>query len=40
MTGRADQYEILSDEAAARWAKFGKSETVYHPMLLGQNDRF
>ena len=35
MTGRADQYEPLSDEAAARWAKFGRSETVYYPMLLG-----
>ena len=40
MIGRADQYEILSDEAAARWAKFDRSETVYHPMLLVQNDRF
>ena len=35
MTGRADQYEPLPADAAARWAKFGKSETVYYPMLLG-----
>lgn len=32
---RADQYEPLPDDAAARWAKFGKSEIVYYPMLLG-----
>jgi uncharacterized protein (TIGR00369 family) len=32
---RADQYEHLPDDAAARWAKFGKSETVFYPMLLG-----
>ncbi len=32
---RADQYEPLPDDAAARWAKFGKSETVFYPMLLG-----
>jgi len=32
---RADRYEPLSDDAAARWAKFGKSETVFYPMLLG-----
>ena len=32
---RADLYEPLSDDAAARWAKFGKSETVFYPMLLG-----
>ncbi len=35
MTGRADQYEILPADAADRWAKFGKSETVFYPMLLG-----
>lgn len=34
-TSRADQYQPLSDEAADRWAKFGKSETVFYPMLLG-----
>jgi uncharacterized protein (TIGR00369 family) len=32
---RADSYEPLPDDAAARWAKFGKSETVFYPMLLG-----
>ena len=32
---RADQYEPLTDEAATRWARFGKSETVFYPMLLG-----
>jgi uncharacterized protein (TIGR00369 family) len=32
---RADQYEPLPDDAAARWAKFGKSEVVFYPMLLG-----
>jgi len=32
---RADQFELLSDEAAARWAKFGKSDTVFYPVLLG-----
>lgn len=32
---RADQYEPLPADAAARWAKFGKSETVFYPMLLG-----
>ncbi len=32
---RADQYEPLAPDAAARWAKFGKSEAVYFPMLLG-----
>jgi uncharacterized protein (TIGR00369 family) len=32
---RADQYEPLSDDAAQRWGKFGKSETVFYPMLLG-----
>ena len=32
---RADQYEPLSEEAAARWAKFGKSDTVFYPMLIG-----
>ena len=31
----ADQYETLPTDAAARWAKFGKSETVFYPMLLG-----
>ena len=32
---RADQYEPLPDDAATRWAKFGRSETVFYPMLLG-----
>ena len=32
---RADQYEPLPDDAAARWAKFGKSDTITYPMLLG-----
>jgi uncharacterized protein (TIGR00369 family) len=32
---RADQYEPLPDAAAARWAKFGRSDTVFYPMLLG-----
>jgi len=32
---RADQYEPLPEDAAARWAKFGKSEAVFYPMLLG-----
>jgi len=32
---RADQYEPLPEDAAARWAKFGRSETVFYPMLLG-----
>jgi uncharacterized protein (TIGR00369 family) len=35
VTARADQYEPLPDDAAARWAKFGRSETVFYPMLLG-----
>ncbi|HUS41518.1 MAG TPA: PaaI family thioesterase [Ilumatobacteraceae bacterium] len=35
MTGRADQYDPLPDEPAARWAKYGRSDTVYYPMLLG-----
>jgi uncharacterized protein (TIGR00369 family) len=32
---RAGQYEPLPADAAARWAKFGRSETVFYPMLLG-----
>lgn len=32
---RADQYEPLPEDAAARWAKFARSETVFYPMLLG-----
>jgi len=32
---RAEHYEPLSEEAAARWAKFGKSDTVFYPMLIG-----
>lgn len=32
---RADRYQPLPADAAARWAKFGKSETVFYPMLIG-----
>lgn len=32
---RADQFEPLTDVDAKRWARFGKSETVFYPMLLG-----
>ena len=32
---RADRYDPLPDDAAARWARFGKSDTVFYPMLLG-----
>ena len=32
---RAERYEPLPADAAARWAKFGKSDTVLYPMLLG-----
>jgi len=32
---RADRYEALPQDAAERWSKFGKSETVFYPMLLG-----
>ena len=32
---RADRYRPLPADAAARWAKFGKSETVFYPMLIG-----
>jgi uncharacterized protein (TIGR00369 family) len=32
---RADQYEQLPADAADRWARFGKSETVFYPVLLG-----
>ncbi len=32
---RADQYEPLPADAAVRWEKFGKSETVFYPMLIG-----
>lgn len=32
---RADQFEPLPADASARWAKFGKSDIVYYPMLLG-----
>ena len=32
---RAEQYERLPDDAAERWARFGKSEIVYYPVLLG-----
>lgn len=32
---RADQYQPLPAEAAARWAKFGKSDVVFFPSLIG-----
>ncbi len=32
---RAAQFDPLPADAAARWARFGRSETVYYPMLLG-----
>lgn len=32
---RAAQFEPLPDDAAARWARFGRSQTVFYPMLLG-----
>lgn len=32
---RADRYEPPPDDAGARWVKFGQSETVFYPMLLG-----
>jgi uncharacterized protein (TIGR00369 family) len=35
MTTRAERYEPLPEDAAARWARFGRSETVFYPMLLG-----
>jgi uncharacterized protein (TIGR00369 family) len=35
MTTRAEHYEPLPEDAAARWARFGRSETVFYPMLLG-----
>jgi uncharacterized protein (TIGR00369 family) len=35
MTTRADQYEPLPADKAARWAKFAKWDTVYFPQFLG-----
>lgn len=32
---RAAQYQPLDRDAAERWARFGRSETVYYPVLLG-----
>lgn len=32
---RAAHYEPLPPDAAARWEKFGRSETIYYPKLLG-----
>lgn len=32
---RAAQFEPLPADAAERWARFGRSETVYFPVLLG-----
>lgn len=35
MTGRSEQYKPLPDDAAERWAKFAKSNTIYYPAFLG-----
>jgi len=32
---RADQYQPLPAEASARWAKFGRSDVVFYPSLIG-----
>ena len=32
---RAARYEALPDDVSERWARFGKSETVFYPVLLG-----
>ena len=32
---RADQYRPLPADAAARWAKFGRSDVVFFPTLIG-----
>ena len=32
---RADQYEPLPDAAARRWKRFGQSDEVFYPDLLG-----
>lgn len=32
---RAEQYEPLPDDAARRWGRFGHSDTVFYPDLLG-----
>jgi uncharacterized protein (TIGR00369 family) len=34
-TERALRFEPLGAEDAARWAKFGRSNTVFFPMLIG-----
>jgi uncharacterized protein (TIGR00369 family) len=35
LPNRADDFQPLADDVAARWAKFGVSDTVYFPNLLG-----
>lgn len=35
MTGRSEQFDPLPDDAAQRWARFGKSETIFYPALIG-----
>ncbi len=32
---RADRYEPLPEDAAERWGRFGRSDTVFYPALLG-----
>ena len=34
-TGRADQHDELDEEAAARWAGFGRWDRTYYPSLIG-----
>lgn len=33
--GRAEQFEPLDDATRERWLRFGRSETVFYPNLLG-----
>ncbi len=35
LPNRADDFEPLPEEAARRWAKFGQSDTVFFPNLIG-----
>jgi uncharacterized protein (TIGR00369 family) len=32
---RADRFEPLPDDVAARWQRFGRSDTVFFPVLVG-----
>ncbi|HRD99925.1 MAG TPA: PaaI family thioesterase [Ilumatobacteraceae bacterium] len=32
---RAEQFELLPDEVAQRWRKFGRSERIFYTQLLG-----